>query len=146
MTRAAVRVEGATVGEITHGLFLLVGLATGDDTATARRLAATCADLRVFRDDDGRFNRSLIDTGGEALVVSQFTLLADIRRGRRPDFTDAAPPEAAETLVEAFVAELRSRGTRVATGRFGAMMEVELVNDGPVTIVVDSADLDRPRR
>ena len=146
VTRAVVRVEGATVGEIAHGLLLLVGVANGDDRDAARRVAAKCADLRVFRDDDGRFNRSLLDTGGEALVVSQFTLLADIRRGRRPGFADAAPPEVAEPLVEDFAADLRSRGIPVATGRFGAMMEVELVNDGPVTLVIDSADLDRPRR
>ena len=146
MTRAAVRVEGASVGEIADGLLLLVGVANGDDRDAARRLAAKCADLRVFRDDDGRFNRSLLDTGGEALVVSQFTLLADVRRGRRPGFADAAPPDVAEPLIEVFVAELRARGVRVATGRFGTMMEVDLVNDGPVTLVIDSADLDRPRR
>lgn len=145
-TRAAVRVEGETVGEIAEGLLILVGVANGDDASTARRLATKCAELRIFRDGDGRFNRSLLDMGGEALVVSQFTLLADTRRGRRPAFTDAAPADAAEPLVEDFAAELRSRGVRVATGRFGAMMEVELVNEGPVTIVIDSADLDRPRR
>jgi D-tyrosyl-tRNA(Tyr) deacylase len=102
--------------------------------------------LRIFRDDAGRFNRSLLEVGGEALVVSQFTLLADVRRGRRPGFTDAAPPDVAAPIVDAFADELRSVGVRVATGRFGAMMEVDLVNDGPVTIVIDSVDLDRPRR
>lgn len=144
--RATVRVESTTIGEITDGLLLLVGVAHGDDTDTARRVATKCAELRIFRDDEGRFNRSLIETGGQALVVSQFTLLADVRRGRRPGFSEAAAPDVAEPLVETFAGELRRLGIHVATGRFGAMMEVELVNDGPVTIVVDSADLDRPRR
>jgi D-tyrosyl-tRNA(Tyr) deacylase len=101
--------------------------------------------MRIFRDGAGRFERSLLDTGGAALVVSQFTLLADVRRGRRPSFVAAAAPEAAVPLVEAFTEALRSLGVPVASGRFGAMMEVELVNDGPVTVVLDSADLDRPR-
>ena len=102
--------------------------------------------MRVFSDAEGRFNVSLIDAGREALVVSQFTLVADVRRGRRPSFAGAAAPEAAEPLVEAFAAAIRELGVRVETGRFGARMQVELVNDGPVTIMVDSDGLDRPRR
>ena len=145
MSRASVRVERDTIASIDSGLLLLVGVGPADDAATALRMAQKCAELRIFADDDGRFNRSLLDTGGEALVVSQFTLLADTRRGRRPSFTDAAPPELAEPLVTAFSDALRSIGLRVAEGRFGAKMEVELVNDGPATIVLDSADLDRPR-
>lgn len=139
------RVHGETVGAIGAGLLLLVAAADGDDETDARRLAAKCAELRVFRDEEGRFDRSLLDTNGEALVVSQFTLLGDVRKGRRPSFTAAAGPEAAAPLIEAFADELRGRGVRVATGRFGAMMEVELVNDGPVTLIIDSADLERPR-
>jgi D-tyrosyl-tRNA(Tyr) deacylase len=144
--RAAVRVEGATVGEIGAGLVLLVGVADGDDEATARRLAQKCGEMRIFADGEGRFNASLLDISGEALVVSQFTLLAGVRKGRRPSFTQAASPELAAPLVDAFARGLESLGVRVATGQFGAMMDVELVNDGPVTIIVDSADLDRPRR
>ncbi len=140
------RVHGEIVGAIGAGLLLLVAAANGDDVPDARRLAAKCAELRVFRDDEGRFDRSLLDTNGEALVVSQFTLLGDVRKGRRPSFTAAAAPEAAAPLIEAFADELRGRGVRVAMGRFGAMMEVELVNDGPVTLIIDSADLERPRR
>ena len=133
------------VGSIGPGLLLFVGATHSDDAADASRLATKCAELRIFSDADGKFNLSLIDTGGEALVVSQFTLLADVRRGRRPGFTDAAPPEIAAPLVDAFAEALRVRGMRVATGRFGAKMLVTLENDGPVTIVIDSADLDRPR-
>jgi D-tyrosyl-tRNA(Tyr) deacylase len=146
VTRASVRIDGQTIASIDAGLLLLVGAAQGDDAATASRIAAKCAEMRIFRDDAGRFNRSLLDTGGAALVVSQFTLLSDVRRGRRPSFTSAAAPEDAAPLIEAFADALRSLGVPVATGRFGAMMEVELINDGPVTIVVDSADVDRPRR
>ena len=144
--RASVGVEGQTIASIDAGLLLLVGAAQGDDGEIASRIAAKCAEMRIFRDDAGRFDRSLLDTGGAALVVSQFTLLADARRGRRPSFTAAAAPEDAQPLVEAFAEGLRSLGVPVSTGRFGAMMEVELVNDGPVTIVIDSTDLDRPRR
>jgi D-aminoacyl-tRNA deacylase len=146
VTRAAVRVDGETVGEIGPGLLVLVGVAAGDDAALAQRLAHKCAEMRIFRDDAGHFDRSLVDVAGEALVVSQFTLLADVRRGRRPSFTDAAAPEVAAPVVDAFANALRGLGVRVATGVFGAMMDVESVNDGPVTIVVDSEDLQRPRR
>jgi D-tyrosyl-tRNA(Tyr) deacylase len=146
VTRASVRIDGETVGAIDAGLLLLVGVADGDDEATARRLAQKCAEMRIFADDEGRFNRSLLDIIGAALVVSQFTLLADVRKGRRPSFTDAAAPEVASALVDAFADALREMGIRLESGRFGAHMEVELVNDGPVTIVLDSGDLDRPRR
>ncbi|MBV9409022.1 MAG: D-tyrosyl-tRNA(Tyr) deacylase [Candidatus Eremiobacteraeota bacterium] len=124
-------------GEIGAGLCVLLGVAEGDDEAAAARLARKTADLRVFPDEAGRFDRSLLDTGGGALVVSQFTLIADTRRGNRPSFSGAARPEVAEPLYERYCAELRSLGVEVATGVFGARMEVELVNDGPVTIVLD---------
>ena len=144
--RAAVRVEGETVGSIGPGLLVLVGVAEGDGPEQARRLAEKTSELRVFSDDEGRFNRSLVESGGEALVVSQFTLLADVRKGRRPSFTRAAAPEVASGLVDAYAAALRELGVRVAAGRFGAHMVVELENDGPVTLVVDTDDLERPRR
>jgi D-tyrosyl-tRNA(Tyr) deacylase len=137
VTRAAVRVDGQTVGSCGGGLVVLVGVRHEDTSETAERLATKIARLRVFPDDDGRFDRSLLDTGGEALVVSQFTLLADTRKGNRPSFTDAAAPAAAEPLVDRFVEALRALGVHVETGVFGARMEVELVNDGPVTIVLD---------
>jgi D-tyrosyl-tRNA(Tyr) deacylase len=133
--RAEVRVAGAVAGRIEAGLCVLLGVAAGDDEAAAERLAAKIARLRVF-EEEGRFQRSLLDTGGSALVVSQFTLIADTAKGNRPSFGDAAPPEEAEPLYEAFCATLRSLGVEVATGVFGARMEVELVNDGPVTIVL----------
>lgn len=146
VARASVTVEGETVGAIGPGLLLLVGVAEGDAPEGAERLAQKCAEMRIFPDDEGRLDRSLLETSGEALVISQFTLLADVRKGRRPSFVAAAQPEQAEPLVEAFAEALRRLGVGVSTGRFGAKMLVELVNDGPVTIVVDSADLDRSRR
>jgi D-tyrosyl-tRNA(Tyr) deacylase len=124
----------------------LIGVREGDDEATARRLATRTAELRIFEDAEGRFNRSLLETGYSALVVSQFTLYGDTRKGRRPSFNDAARPEVAEPLVEAYATALESLGVTVARGRFGAHMQVELVNDGPVTLVIDSADFDKPRR
>ncbi len=146
VSRASVTVDDEVISSIGAGLLLLVGAESGDDTAEAQRLAAKCAELRIFRDDEGKFNRSLLEAEGEALVVSQFTLLADVRKGRRPSFTRAAPPEIAEPLVEAFARCLRDLGVATKTGRFGAHMDVELLNDGPVTIVLDSSELDRPRR
>lgn len=146
VTRASVTVDGQTVGQIGPGLVALVAVAQEDGPAQAQRLAAKTAELRIFADDEGRFNRSLLESGGEALVVSQFTLLADMRKGRRPNFAAAAPPERAAPIVDAFADALRQLGVRVATGRFGEHMMVELENDGPVTLVLDSADLDRPRR
>ncbi len=126
-------------GEIGPGLVVLLGVAAGDDEDAAAALAGKIARLRIFEGDDGRFDRSLLDTGGEALVVSQFTLIADTRSGNRPSFSDAARPEHAEPVYERFCSELRDLGIVVATGVFGARMAVELVNHGPVTIVLDSS-------
>ncbi|MHB8470229.1 MAG: D-aminoacyl-tRNA deacylase [Gaiellaceae bacterium] len=136
VAEARVRVEGETVAAIGGGLCILLGVARGDREEDAVRLAAKIARLRVFPDDEGRLDRSLLDSGGGALVVSQFTLLADTAKGNRPSFTDAAPPEQAEHAYERFAAELRALGVEVATGVFGTAMAVELVNDGPVTIVL----------
>ncbi len=146
VSRASVRVEGEVIASIGGGLLLLAGVADGDNEAEARRLAQKCAEMRIFPDGEGRFNRSLIDIGGEALVVSQFTLLADVRRGRRPSFAAAAAPQIAEPLVEALAEALRGLGIATQTGRFGARMQVELANEGPVTIVVDSETFERPRQ
>jgi D-tyrosyl-tRNA(Tyr) deacylase len=146
VTRAAVRVEGEVVGRIGPGLVVLLGVARADGPSDATRLASKAAGLRIFAGDEGRFDRSLVESGGAALVVSQFTLLADVRKGRRPSFADAAPPDDASALVDAFAQALRDLGVPVEMGRFGAHMLVELENDGPVTIVLDTADLDRPRR
>ena len=137
VSRARVTVEGEVVGEIGDGLCVFVGVTHDDDNPRARRLAEKVWQLRVLADADGVMNRSLSDTAGEALVVSQFTLYGDTRRGRRPSWIDAAPGAVAEPLVEVFCAALRELGARVATGRFGAHMEVELVNDGPVTISLE---------
>jgi D-aminoacyl-tRNA deacylase len=139
VSRAEVRVAGETVGACGAGLLVLLGAAAGDDAAAAERLAAKIARLRIFPDVAGRFDRSLLDIGGDALVVSQFTLLADSKRlqGARPSFSDAARPEVAEPLIETFVDVLRREGIHVETGIFRAQMEVELVNDGPVTIILD---------
>jgi D-aminoacyl-tRNA deacylase len=139
VTRAEVRVDGDVVGSIGGGLLVLVGVAHRDDEAVARHMAAKTVDLRIFRDEEGRTNRSLIDSGGELMAVSQFTLLADTRKGRRPSFLDAAPPETGERIYAAYAAAVEERGVRVARGIFGALMEVELVNDGPMTIWLDSA-------
>jgi D-tyrosyl-tRNA(Tyr) deacylase len=146
VSSASVRVDGETTAAIGPGLLVLVGVAEGDEEATAQRLATKTAELRIFSDAVGRFNLSLLDTGGEALVVSQFTLHADTRRGRRPSFIAAARPEVAAPVVEAYATALERLGVRVQRGRFGAMMAVELVNDGPVTLILDSEELDRPRR
>lgn len=146
VTRASVSVDGNLVGAIDQGLLILVGAAEGDGEAQAEALARKIAGLRIFADDEGRIQQSLIEIGGAALVVSQFTLHADVRKGRRPSFTKAARPELAEPLIEHFAQSLREQGVGVESGVFGAMMSVELVNDGPFTIVIDSADLERPRR
>ena len=146
VTRATVTIDGEAVGAIGPGLVALLGVAQDDGPEEARRLATKTAELRIFADAEGRFNRSLLETGGAALVVSQFTLLADVRKGRRPSFVAAAAPEQASPLVDAFAGVLRELGVSVATGRFGAHMLVELENDGPVTIVLDTVELDRPRR
>jgi D-tyrosyl-tRNA(Tyr) deacylase len=139
-TAASVRVGDETIGRIGPGLVLFVGVGPRDDEAVADALARRVADLRIFRDDEGRTNRSLLETGGEALVISQFTLWADTRRGRRPGFTGAAAPEPADRLYRRVAASLEDLGVRVATGRFGAEMAVELVNDGPFTIWLDTED------
>jgi D-tyrosyl-tRNA(Tyr) deacylase len=136
VSRARVRVGEEVAGEIGGGLCILLGVARGDDAAAADRLAEKAARLRIFENEDGRFDRSLLDVGGEALVVSQFTLIADTAKGQRPSFTDAAPPMEAEPVYEAFCDALRELGVHVATGVFGARMAVELENDGPVTIVL----------
>jgi D-tyrosyl-tRNA(Tyr) deacylase len=138
--RACVIVEGGTVGAIERGLAVLVGVASGDTADDADWLARKTSELRIFEDDEGRMNRSVVDVGGGVLVVSQFTLLADCRKGRRPSFTDAAPPGVGEELYERYAAALSERGLAVATGRFGERMLVEIENDGPVTILLDSAD------
>ena len=132
------RVGGAVVGSIGAGMVILLGIGHGDDEATADALARRVCELRMFEDDEGRTNRSLLDVGGEALVVSQFTLYADTRRGRRPGFTDAAPPELAEALWRRFAAGVEAQGVRMGLGEFGAEMAVELVNDGPFTIWLDT--------
>ena len=138
VSRAEVRAGARLSGEIGHGLVILLGVARGDGEAEAVRLAGKVARLRVFENDEGRFDLSVLDVGGWALAVSQFTLIADTAKGNRPSFTDAAPPEEAEPLYERFCAALRAEGVRVETGVFGARMELELVNDGPVTIVLDT--------
>jgi len=138
VSEAGVAVDGEVVGRCGRGLLVLVGVSHGDDEASAARLAGKVARLRVFENDAGRFDLSVVDVGGEALVVSQFTLLADTSKGNRPSFTDAAQPAQAEPLVVRFAETLRGAGIAVQTGRFGARMTVSLVNDGPVTIVLDS--------
>jgi D-tyrosyl-tRNA(Tyr) deacylase len=139
-TRGEVRVGGETVGAIRQGLVILLGIGPEDTDRIADDLALKIAELRIFMDSEGRTNHSLLETGGSALVVSQFTLYADTRRGRRPGFTTAGAPELAERLVGRFVEALRRLGVTVATGRFGAEMEVELVNEGPFTIFLDTND------
>jgi len=134
--RARVVVRGETVGASGPGLCVLLGVAAGDEVSDARRLAEKVARLRIFENDAGKFDLSLLDVGGEALVVSQFTLIADTSKGNRPSFSDAAPPERAEQLYDAFCRALSELGLRVETGVFGARMQLELVNDGPVTLVL----------
>jgi len=139
VTRASVDVEGERIGEIDAGLLLLIGVAPGDELLDLGRVAQKIATLRIFQDEDGKMNRSVMDIEGSILAVSQFTLHADLRKGRRPSFINAAPPEVAEPLFDRLVTSLRNEGLKVATGRFGAKMEVELVNSGPVTIVYEVA-------
>ena len=137
VSRASVDVDGVVVGSIDAGFLLLVGIEPSDTEDDILRAGEKVANLRVFPDEAGQMNRSLVETGGSALVVSQFTLLGDVRKGRRPSFVGAAPPEQAEAMVERFVEVLRSSGIHVETGVFGASMEVELVNSGPVTILLE---------
>jgi D-aminoacyl-tRNA deacylase len=138
VSRARVRVNGETAGEVGAGLCVLLGIARGDDAQDAARLAQRVARLRIFENEGGRFDLSLLDVGGEALVVSQFTLIADTSKGNRPSFGHAASPEVAEPLYEAFSEALRELGIHVETGAFGARMAVEIENDGPVTIELET--------
>jgi len=135
---ADVRVDHEIVGRIGPGLLVLLGIARSDEEKDADYLADKAVHLRIFEDGDGKMNRSLLETGGEALVVSQFTLLGDCRKGRRPSFVEAASPERAEQLYEYFVDQLKMKGITVATGRFQAMMAVSLINDGPVTLILET--------
>ena len=141
VTQASVTVDEQIVGQIGLGLLVLLGVGQNDGEAQAKTLADKIVYMRIFGDDEGKMNRSLLDSGGEVLVVSQFTLYADIRRGRRPSFTDAAPPSLAEPLVERFKEAIAAYGLKVADGIFGAHMQVALVNDGPVTLWLDSEEL-----
>ena len=141
VTRAEVRVEGEVVGQIGQGFLVLLGVAADDQREDVVTTAAKIVGLRVFEDDEGKMNRSLSEVGGAVLAVSQFTLLGDCRKGRRPSFIAAAAPELANRLYEEFIAEVRGQGILVATGRFQAEMQVSLVNDGPVTLLIDSRKL-----
>ena len=133
-------VDGEVVGSIRHGLVVLAAVVDGDTSDDVEAMAGKIVDLRVFGDDAGKMNRSIVDADGAALVISQFTLAGDVRKGRRPSFTAAARPDVASALVDEFAEAIRRRGVAVETGRFGAMMEVHLVNDGPVTLVIDVVD------
>jgi len=138
VSRAGVSVNGASARSIGPGLVILLGIAVGDTPEDLNYLVRKTVDLRIFNDDEGKMNRSLLDTGGEALIVSQFTLYGDARKGRRPSYTDAARPEEAIPLYEAFVEAVREQGIDVQTGEFGADMQVEIHNDGPVTLILES--------
>jgi D-tyrosyl-tRNA(Tyr) deacylase len=138
VTHGSVSVDGKVVGAIDHGLVILLGIRNSDNEAEAHYLAEKCVNLRIFADENSKFNRSLLDVGGGALVISQFTLYSDTRKGRRPGFEEAARPELAEPLYKFFVQELRKFPIRVAEGIFGAMMLVEIHNDGPVTLMLES--------
>jgi len=140
VTKASVSIEGKVVGSIGKGLVILLGVKLGDTNDDANFLADKSVNLRIFADQEGKFNLSALDVGGELLAISQFTLYGDTRKGRRPSFIDAAPPEISEPLYEKFVTYLRQSGLKVATGEFGAMMLVEIHNDGPVTILLESKE------
>jgi D-tyrosyl-tRNA(Tyr) deacylase len=144
VTQAGVAVGGEAIGSIERGLLVLLGVTHADTEADARQLADKIIDLRIFEDEAGKMNRSLIETGGALLAVSQFTLYGDCRKGRRPSFIEAAPPDLAERLYGTFIAAVGVRGVRVETGRFQAHMEVSLVNDGPVTLVLESRPATSP--
>jgi D-aminoacyl-tRNA deacylase len=139
VSRAKVTVAGTIAGEIGPGLLVLLGVGKADDEESAEYLAEKIIGLRIFEDDGGKMNRSVVDVGGAVLVVSQFTLYGDVRKGKRPSFDDAAPPQRARALYEYFVGKIRAAGSQCETGRFQEMMSVELVNEGPVTILLDSA-------
>lgn len=138
VTCASVEVEGTTVGKIDAGMLVLLGVAKGDGDSDVRHIVDTLRTMRIFSDEQGKMNRSLVDVNGAILLVSQFTLLGDTAKGRRPSFDDAAPPERARVLYEQVAAALKAQGTPVQTGVFAAHMKVELVNDGPVTMLLDS--------
>ena len=146
VSEASVRVENRVVGAIGLGLLVLLGVSPRDGAAEAQLLAEKAVHMRIFADEEGKFNRSLLDVGGSMLVVSQFTLYADTRKGRRPSFLGAAAPELAAPLVEQFRAAVAAYGVSTASGQFGAMMDVTLTNAGPVTIILDSDEFTRPRR
>lgn len=146
VSQASVTIDGETVGRIGAGLVVLLGISRTDTEDDAHYLVGKTVNLRVFPDDEGRFNLSASDVGGGLLVISQFTLYAETRKGRRPSFTDAATPEQAEPLFDKTLELFRESGLEVETGRFKARMDVSLNNDGPVTIMIDSADRERPRR
>jgi D-tyrosyl-tRNA(Tyr) deacylase len=138
VTESKVHIDDQTIGEIGRGLLVLLGISKSDEEKDADYLADKVANLRILEDEDGKMNRSLVDSGGEMLVVSQFTLLGDCRKGRRPSFVEAAPPEKAERLYDYFVYQVKSKGISAATGQFQAKMAVSLVNDGPVTLILES--------
>jgi len=138
VTESSVKTENQIIGQTGFGLLVLLGVAKGDSLCDAEYLVNKITNLRIFEDKKGKMNRSLLETGGEMMIISQFTLLADCRKGRRPSFADAAEPELAAALYEYFVKQVRSQGITVATGRFKAMMEVALINEGPVTIILES--------
>ena len=146
VSSGSVSVEEEVIAKIGHGFVILLGVKRGDNDDDAQLLANRCVTLRVFDDEERLMNRSLCDVRGSILVISQFTLLANCRKGRRPSFTEAAPPDEANRLVQVFVTALESLGVQVETGRFGARMEVELINDGPVTVTLDTDELRRSRR
>ena len=146
VSRASVSVDGETIGRVGSGLAVLIGVAREDSQAQIDYIVNKTVNLRIFPDSDGRFDRSALDAGAELLAISQFTLYADTRRGRRPGFTQAAPPEEAAAIFESVLTAFRQTGLTVQTGRFQAHMTVEIINDGPVTIMLDSDDLDRARR
>ncbi|MBW2682547.1 MAG: D-tyrosyl-tRNA(Tyr) deacylase [Deltaproteobacteria bacterium] len=138
VNRASVRIDGSTTEKISHGLVVLLGIHGDDTTRNLQWMADKIVNLRIFEDDEGKMNRSLADINAEMLIVSQFTLYGDCRKGRRPGYSSAAPPEIAESIYDRFIEEIKSRGIKTATGTFRAMMEVELVNHGPVTLLLDS--------
>ncbi len=138
VTKASVTVDGVSIGKINYGLIILLGVRVGDTEEDANYLAEKCANLRIFSDDDGKFNLSCLAVKGEILVVSQFTLYGDTSKGRRPSFIDSAPPEISEPLYEKFIYFLKESGLTVEEGTFGAIMHVEIHNDGPVTLIIDS--------
>jgi len=138
VSQAKVAVDGSVVGAIGPGLLILLGVGRGDDSVDVDYLTAKIANLRIFEDENDKMNRSLLDVAGQALIVSQFTLWGDCRKGRRPSFGEAAPPEVAEKLYLEFIDKTEKMGVKTATGRFGAMMQLHLVNDGPVTLILDS--------